>query len=93
MSLQVTDNPAASRFEIHRDGELVGHASYRRNGDVVVLPHTEVDRAVEGQGVGSALVRGTLDALREQGVRIVPACSFVARYVATHDEYADLVAR
>lgn len=93
MSLDVTDNAELRRFEIRRDGELVGFADYHRDGDVVVLPHTEVDRAVAGRGIGGELVRAALDALRAQGVRVVPTCSFVRAFIDRHPDYADLVAR
>ena len=48
--------------------------------------------AIEGHGVGSKLVRGALDAARDQGLRVVPQCPFVAAYIKRHPEYEDLLA-
>ncbi len=48
--------------------------------------------ALSGQGVGSKLVRGVLDALRAEGAKVVPRCEFVAAYIARHPEYRDLLA-
>ncbi|ROS79185.1 hypothetical protein EDF32_0067 [Cellulomonas sp. PhB143] len=90
--MTVTDAPERSRFEIRTaDGDLVGTAAYTRHDAVTVLTHTEVDDAVEGQGAGSTLVRGALDAIRSNGGKAVALCPFVAGYVERHPEYADLL--
>jgi predicted GNAT family acetyltransferase len=88
----VTDHPEEHRYEVRDgDGSELGFSVYRRHGDVVVFTHTEVDDAAEGQGVGSALVRGALDDVRAAGLRIRPLCPFVKAYVDGHPEYADLL--
>ena len=73
-----------------RQGRVVGVADYRRVGDVVVLPHTEVDRSLRGQGVAARLVAFALDDVRAQGLRVDPQCWYVADYLDRHPEYADL---
>jgi predicted GNAT family acetyltransferase len=89
----VRDNPEAGRYEASVDaGVVAGFAEYRDAAGVRVFTHTEVDDAFEGQGVGSALVRGALDDVRERGMRIRVRCPFVKAYLERHDEYADLVA-
>ena len=88
---QVNDSPAASRFEM-RSGDSTAFVEYRRAGERIVLLHTEVPEALSGQGVGSKLVRGTLDAVRAEGLKVVPRCEFVAAYVERHPEYRDLLA-
>lgn len=87
----VVDDPAGHRFELRVDGAVAGFAAYRAGEGVVTLTHTEVDPAYEGQGLGSVLVRGALDQLRERGVGVRPACPFVRRYVERHPEHLDLV--
>ncbi len=88
---QVTDNPAMGRFEM-RSGDGTAFVEYRRAGDRIALLHTEVPEALSGKGVGSKLVRGTLNAVRAEGLKVVPRCEFVAAYVARHPEYRDLLA-
>ena len=74
-------------------GGAVAFVEYRREGgDHIVLTHTEVPEALSGQGVGSKLVRGVLDALRAEGPKVVPRCEFVAAYVERHPEYRNLMA-
>lgn len=89
-SLAVSDNEQESRYELTRDGEVLGFLVYRSEPehDRVVLVHTEVDPAYEGQGLGSVLVKGALDDLRERGVAVVPLCPFVRAYLRRHPEYA-----
>jgi chromate reductase, NAD(P)H dehydrogenase (quinone) len=88
------NNEAEQRFELLLDGQLAGFAEYRRGdpGDPIVFPHTVTTADFRGRGVAAALIRHTLDAVRSEGGRIVPACSFVADFVTRHPQYADLVA-
>jgi predicted GNAT family acetyltransferase len=91
MSRTVEDNPGQSRFELRVDGEVVGWSQYRPAGDSVIVAHTEIDERREGQGLGSALVRGTLDQIRASGKTVIPTCAFTAEYIRRHPEYVDLV--
>jgi len=87
--MTVVDNPDKSRFEMAAPGG-VAFAIYRRVGDVLIVPHTEVPREAEGQGYGSALVRGMLDEARARGLKVRPACPFVTAFMRRHPEYEDV---
>lgn len=90
--VQVTDNPHESRWEAHVDGELAGFAAYTTTDDLITFTHTEVSDAFEGQGVGSALARGALDAVRADGSRkVLPRCPFIRGWIDKHPDYQDLV--
>lgn len=91
MSVEVHDNPQQQRFEAFVDGELAGFAEYARRDGRYVFTHTVVDDAFEGHGVGSALARGALDAVRASGHEVVAICSFIRGWIAKHPEYDDLV--
>ena len=88
----VRDNPAEHRFELRVDGQLAV-ATYRREGDILVLEHTGVPEALEGHGVGSRLIEGALAAVRARGLKVEPACPFVAAYIERHPESQDLLSR
>jgi len=90
MSVSVRDNAARHRFELDADGH-VAFSNYRRDGDTLTVLHTEVPAALNGRGIGSALVRGLLDLARAQGLKVRPLCPFVAAYMTKHPEYADLL--
>lgn len=88
---EVTDNADLSRFELHVDGELVGWSDYRPAGESVIVAHTEIDERREGEGLGSVLIRGSLDHLRASGKTVIAICPFAAAYIQRHPEYDDLV--
>lgn len=92
MAPVVTDNRAQSRFEMHLDDALAGIAEYQLHGDHITFTHTEIDDAYEGDGLGSKLAKHALDAAREAGLAVLPACAFIARYIKRHPHgYLDLV--
>jgi len=91
MSWIVADNPGESRFELRVDGELVGWSEYRPAGDNVIVAHTEIDERRTGEGLGSVLVRGTLDHIRASGKTVIPTCPFTVAYIRRHPEYVELV--
>ena len=87
----VQDNAASSRYEAVLDGEVAGFVEYRRDGSTIDMTHTEVGPEHEGTGVGSALARGALDAVRTKNEQVLPSCSFIQHFIEQHPEYADLV--
>ncbi len=84
---RVVRNDEKSCFELLLDGRVVGRADFRVDGDRMLFPHTEVDPALNGQGLGSTLAKAALDAALADGKRIVPQCSFMALYVRRHPEH------
>jgi predicted GNAT family acetyltransferase len=86
----VRDNTERHRFELETGGH-VAFSNYKRDGGTIAIMHTEVPAALNGRGIGSALVRGLLDLVRAKGLIVEPLCPFVAGYIAKHPEYADLV--
>jgi len=90
MAPSVTHNVDASRFEIAVDGR-VAECAYRRQGDLLVLHHTEVPPALRGQGLAARLVQAALAFAREQQLRVRPGCSYVATYMRRHPETQDLL--
>src|SRR5258708_18038237 len=70
---QVTNNQAASRFELQADGGLA-ELTYRRNGKRLVLMHTEVPFELEGRGLGGMLVSAPVDHAASGRTTGVPLC-------------------
>jgi predicted GNAT family acetyltransferase len=91
MDVVVTDAPERGRFEARVGDRLAGFADYLRSGVLVVYPHTEVEPAFEGRGVGSALARAALDDARARGLPVLATCPFIAGWIGRHPDYADLV--
>lgn len=87
---EITDNAARHRYEMDVDGE-VAFVTYARQGDQIVLVHTEVPQALAGRGVGSALASAVLEDMRRRGQWVVPECEFIGGFIQRHKEFADLV--
>ena len=87
----VTDNTTRQRFELEVEGQIV-FADYRRQGDVLIVPHVEAPVTLRGTGASGRLMEGMLALLRARGEKIVPVCSYAAAYIRRHDEHHDLLA-
>jgi uncharacterized protein len=90
-AVPVTDNQAASRFEI-ADGGYLAELRYHRSGDRLALIHTEVPGELEGRGLGGRLVVAAVDRAVREGLTIVPYCPFARRWLERHSDVADRVA-
>lgn len=90
MTVDITYNSAEQQYEIAVDGERAGLTVAREEGDVIVLPHTEIDERFEGQGLASQLVTYALDDIRARGKKIDVHCVYIKRFLEKHPEYQDL---
>lgn len=87
----VTRSPDRSRYEITVDGEQGGFTAYVDRGQQRIFYHTEISEAFSGRGLGSSLVGAALADVRVAGLRAVPVCPFVKKYVDNHPDAEDLV--
>ena len=53
--------------------------------------HTGVPKAIDGHGVGSALVLAAIDVAAEHDLTVVPRCPFARRYLREHPDVAERV--
>ncbi len=87
----VRHNPAARSYDAIIDGQVAGMIVYERTADRLVLTHTIVEREFRGRGVGTELVRATLDALLRDGLTVTNFCRFVRDFIDTHPEYEAVI--
>lgn len=90
-TLPIAHLPELGRFEVLVDGHLCV-ADYRRDGERMLMTHTEVHPVLQGRGVAAQLVRAALAHARVQGLKVVPLCSYVRAYLRRHPEHQDLLA-
>ena len=90
MTATVRDNKPLHRFEIAA-GADIAVANYRLEPGLITFTHTEVPDSLRGQGIGSRLVRGALEAARADGRKVAARCSFVSAYIGRHPEFNDLL--
>ena len=91
-TIEIRHNAAAKRFEATVD-KLLCRCDYRMHGSTMMLVHTEVAPQLEGRGFGSMLVRAAFDYARQNGLDVLPVCSFVAAWARRHPEVETLLAR
>ncbi|MEW6029412.1 MAG: GNAT family N-acetyltransferase [Chloroflexota bacterium] len=84
--LPVQHLPEQGRFEIRVNGHIA-ELTYTLHKETILFTHTGVPPELEGQGVGSKLVKAGLEYARGNGLRIKSLCWFVTRYLQRHPEY------
>lgn len=89
-AIPLIDDKSARQFELTVNGHMA-KIEYELDGKKIFLTHTEVPKALEGQGVGSALVEKVLTHIEEAGLRLVPMCPFVAAHLRRHPEWQRLL--
>ncbi|MDB5605581.1 MAG: acetyltransferase [Bradyrhizobium sp.] len=86
----VVNNKADHRYELAVDGHIA--ATYYSIADgVITFIHTEVPPELGGKGIGSKLIKGALDRVRADGLKVIAQCPFVKAYIEKHPDYADLL--
>jgi uncharacterized protein len=83
------DNKAKSRFELDVEG-AIAFANYRLAPSTVIITHTETPLALRGRGIASELVKGALELIRADGLKVIAGCGFVVDYLQKHPEFSDL---
>ncbi|MFX1760327.1 GNAT family acetyltransferase [Rhodococcus gordoniae] len=96
--LDVVDNADQNRFELRLNGDLVGILGYydferapAPNPPVVDFMHTVIVEDFGHRGLAAVLVGGSLDLARRRGWRVRPVCTYVQRFLASHENYRDVV--
>lgn len=85
----VRHNTPEHRFEVEVGGVL-SVAEYERRGTEMIMTHTFVPPQLRGQGIAEKLVRAALEHARNERLRVVPACSYVAAFIKRHPEFHPL---
>ncbi|WP_298943832.1 GNAT family N-acetyltransferase [uncultured Microbacterium sp.] len=82
----VTRNDDKERYDIHLDEVVAGFTEFRVDDHGrLVFPHTEIDPAFAGRGLGGTLVGHAMADLAARGETVVPVCSFVVKYLREND--------
>lgn len=77
-------NPAKSRYELEVEGKLA-FADYQRSGHRLVISHVEADPALRGAGAAGRLMVKVAETARNEGMKIVPLCSYAAAWLKRND--------
>jgi predicted GNAT family acetyltransferase len=88
---EVVNNPSQHRYQLTVDGHVAA-TYYEIAGGVITFIHTEVPPELGGQGIGSKLIKGVLDQVRADGLKVVAQCPFVKAFIDKNVAYQDLLA-
>ena len=89
--LRIEDHPETKRYEAWRGDTLTAYVEYSVLATGLLIAHTEVLPAFEGQGIGGAIARYVLEDMRAKAQKIIPVCQFFVGYLRRHPEYLDVV--
>lgn len=89
MSLQ--DNTDTRRLEMEENGHRV-YADYRREGNVLHIPHVEAAPALRGTGAAGRFMQELVAYARAHDLKIRPICGYAASWLQKHKESHDLLA-
>ncbi|PZU44368.1 MAG: N-acetyltransferase [Microbacterium sp.] len=85
-NVQVVRNDAREQYQITVDGVVAGVAEFVPDSSGrLIFPHTEIDPAFGGRGLGSVLVGEAMADAAARGETVVPVCPFVVKYLKSHD--------
>jgi predicted GNAT family acetyltransferase len=86
----VVNNKTQHRYELTVESRIA--ATYYSLADgVITFIHTEVPPELGGRGIASRLIRGALDQVRADGLKVIAQCPFVKAFIEKHADYQDLL--
>ncbi|THD75160.1 MAG: N-acetyltransferase [Bradyrhizobium sp.] len=86
----IVNNRAKHRYELAVDGHIA--ATYYEIADgVITFVHTEVPPELGGKGIGSKLIKGALDQVRAERLKVIAQCPFVKAFIGKNPAYQDLL--
>ena len=86
----IVNNKAQQRYELAVEGHIAA-TYYKVEGKIITFIHTEVPPELGGRGVASTLIRGALDQVRADGLKVIAQCPVVKAFIDKHADYQDLL--
>ena len=89
--MEIEHDSRAHRFRTQTPSGTAVLAYRERGSTVLELYSTFVPEQDREQGTAGRLVEAALTYAREQGMRVLPTCPYVARWLREHPEHAKSV--
>jgi uncharacterized protein len=87
--IQIIQNQEKLRFETKVNDES-GYIDYRWYKGSLALLHIFVPSKGRGTGIPEALAKFALEFAKEQNLKVMVYCSYIAKYIKLHPEYQSL---
>ncbi len=91
--IKYTLNEKESRSEVYDGDKLIGKCDYSIETNKLDIYHTEVDAAYGGRGLASKLIDLVVAYARDENLKIIPTCPYVAKKFDKDQSYKDVDAR
>lgn len=90
----IRNNPDRARDELLDGDTVIGQAAYVDDGEGHrIFYHTAIDEKYGGQGLAGRLAAQALDETVAAGLKIVPVCPFIKKFLRKNIRYAANVQR
>ena len=94
LKIQREEHGKKGAFFIEKDGTWIAEMTYTREGTrTLVIEHTSIAKALQGKGVGKAMVNAAVKFAEKNNLLIKPVCPFVKKILESSEEYEDILAR
>lgn len=91
MEIKHKENSRRGMFYIENEKGLIAELTYYKNSDdIITIDHTEVKRELENKGIGSSLVKKSVEFAREHNLKIDPLCPFAEVQFELNKSYRDV---
>lgn len=91
MDIKHKENDSRGMFYIQNEKGLIAELTYHKSEEnIITIDHTEVKRELENQGIGSSLVKKSVEFARENDLKIDPLCPFAEVQFEMNKSYADV---
>lgn len=92
IEVQQKNDEKHGSFEALIDGEKAGLMTYTWAGENrFIIDHTEVEEALNGQGVGKEMLTKAVEFAREKGKKIIPLCPFAKATFQKNEDLRDVL--
>ncbi len=87
--MEVIHDKDNNRFVIYIDG-AEAFVEYSLAENVIELYHTYTPPHLRGRGLAEKVVHAALEYAKENKLKVIPSCSYVAVFLQRHPEYSEL---
>jgi uncharacterized protein len=91
--MDIRHDEAGQRFAAATDHGEAYIAYSRPDEETLALQHTRVPEEARGEGVADTLVRHALSWAKENGIRVIPTCPYVRKWVDANQEFESVIDR
>jgi predicted GNAT family acetyltransferase len=93
MEIKRDEHGKKGAFYIEENDEWVAEMTYVKTGDnEITIDHTEVDKALRGEGIARDLLAEAVKYARENGLKIKATCSYAKIALYENPEFKDVLA-